>query len=179
MKITEQQNNKGAVAQPPDNTMQKAEKAPQDKTKSNVSEQQQDLYDIFVGKSIELAGVHAQRLKDQENVTPENVAEIMFQIVSRTEEDAQKNGIQFDMAIKLKGSENILKVLLNMGGVKFNEQQYRETIGRMVPKYLKSQVQGGKMTEQEVIQLAQQAQQSLQQENPDVGVLGRAQNGQT
>ncbi len=110
----------------------------------NITKEQKILYKIFVAQGIELALVCAEKvcrlasndmdaaaearrnLKSFNNPTPIKIAYTIFDIMFRIERDAAEYGIRFDLAVKLKGCESILKALLSMSGLQLNEQQHNQ-----------------------------------------------------
>jgi hypothetical protein len=80
-------------------------------------------------------------------------------IVERVESEATQHGRQFALPVMLHGSQNILANLLEMSGVQLDENQVKEAVGHMVGLYLDRAVSSGKMQKEEVVQLAQQAEQ--------------------
>jgi hypothetical protein len=147
------------------------------KPEQQGGDRQQKLYDTFVGKGIVMAQAAAKKLKGQEP-NPETIANIMVDIGTRIENEGKQHGVEFDLAVKMHGGQNILEALLKMSGMNLPEEQYREVVGRMVGKYLNNAVRSGSMTKEQVAELGQQAQQSGQVQAPagnQQGILG-AQN---
>lgn len=136
----------------------------------NVAPEQQEAYDIFVGQGTRLAQGAAKGLQGQAN--PQAIGDAMAGIVERVEAEGAKNGIQFDLAVMLHGAGNILQNLLVLAGVELDEAQTKEAVGHMVGRYLENAVQSGRMTQEQVVQLGQQA----EQQGGD-GVLGAAPAG--
>ena len=125
------------------------------KIEGDVSGDQQELYDIFVGQGTKLASELADTLEPE----PSLIGDTMFEIISKVESEGNKNGAQFDLAVMLHGSQNILSNLLEMAGIELQEEQVKEVVGHMVGKYVDNAVSSGKMTKEEVVQLSEQAKQ--------------------
>lgn len=130
----------------------------QGKPSGTVTPEQQELYDIFVSQGIKLAGPAADALKG--NASPEAIGGAMFQIVVRLEAEGKKNGLNFDLAVMLHGAIEILGALLKFAGVSLPEEDQKATIGYLVGMYLNDAMKTGKMSKEQVVQLAQQAEQS-------------------
>jgi hypothetical protein len=120
----------------------------------------QDGYDIFVAQGIKLASAASQKLKG--NASIDILGNTLFEIVTKIEAEGEKNGVAFDQAVLLHGSNEILAHLIEMSGVDISEEQVKAVVGIAVGKYLNNAVKTGKMTTEEVQQLAQQAQQAQQ-----------------
>jgi hypothetical protein len=118
---------------------------------------QQDLYTIFVAQGVKIAEQHIESVKQNPNVIPK----VMVAIVNRVEQTAEKRGIKFDISIKFTGAQEILAFLIKEAGIEIDEQALTQMIKEMVGIYLKQAVASGKMTQEEVIQLGQQAQQQM------------------
>ena len=127
----------------------------QEQPQQNVSEEQQEMYDIFVGQGTKLAMSAAKSLQGQTD--PKVIGEAMFEIVDRVESEGMKNGMKFDLATMLHGSGNILSNLVHTAGIQLDENQTKEVVGHMVGKYLDNSVKTGKMTPEQVVQLGEQA----------------------
>jgi hypothetical protein len=137
----------------------------------NVSPEQQEAYDIFVGQGTKLAASVAEEIESEAD--PKMIADAMLHIINTVESEGEQNGVQFDVVAKLHGSLNILTNLLDMSGVEMPEEQLKETVGYLVGKYLEGSIQSGKMSQEEVVQLSEQAQQPGEQ-----GLLGKPPAGQ-
>ena len=118
----------------------------------------QEMYDIFVAQGTKMAAAAAQQL--QGRVNPAAVGEVLAGIVNRIEEEGGKHGMKFDLTVLLHGSTNIMTNLLELAGIEMDEDQQKETIGHMVGTYIEGAVQSGKFSQDQVVQLAEQAQQS-------------------
>ena len=143
-----------------------------------VSDEQQDKYDIFVGYCIKVAKSQLYKLKQDPNKLPN----ILVAIVTRVEDEAAKNGITFDWAIKYHGIKEILTFIIAKSGIEIDEATLDQMIRKAVGMYFQRAVASGKMTKEEVAQLGQQMQAS-EEEQPEaipeqnVGLLGGVQNG--
>jgi hypothetical protein len=148
----------------------------------------QDNYDIFVAQGIKLASQAADRLKGKASI--DVLGNTLYEIVNKIDDEGRKHGITFDISILLHGSNEILGQLIDMSGVQINEEQIKAVIGTAVGKYLQNAIKTGKMTQEQIIQLAQQAQQSMPQgqqpgqtgqmpqgQMPAKGLIGQAQQG--
>jgi hypothetical protein len=118
----------------------------------------QDLYDIFVSQGIRLAGAAAEKLKGKTSI--DLLGNALFEIVNRIETEGEKNGIGFNIAVILHGSNEILGHLIRFSKVQINEEQIKAVIGIATGKYLENAVKTGKMSQEQVQQLARTAQQS-------------------
>jgi len=135
--------------------------------KKNKPNPGQDLYDIFVAQGIKLAATVGPKLVGK--ASPELIGSALFDIVKKIETEGEKNGVKFDPAVILHGSKEILSHLINISQVDINEEQVKAVVGVAVGKYLNDAVKTGKMTEQEVAQLAQAA-QAGQGAGPEQGI---------
>lgn len=144
----------------------------QNNNQQNDSDNNQDLYDIFVAQGIKIAASVADMLNEQpQDGIIGTVGDAMVDIVHKIEDDGAKNGFQFSEAIKFHGAQNILDNLLRMSGIKLNENETKTVIGHMVGRYLDESVKAGKMTKEQVVQMARDANQQ-QQAGEQNGIRG-------
>jgi hypothetical protein len=120
----------------------------------------QEGYDIFVSQGIKMASQMAPQLKDAQDDPAGTVSEAMFNIVNRIETEGAKNGVKFDLGVMLHGSNEIMGYLTKAMGVELTDDQVKQAVGGLVGKYLKNAVDTGKMTKEQVVQLADEAKNS-------------------
>lgn len=118
----------------------------------------QELYDIFVAQGIKLAQATAKRI--QGNASIDTLGSALFDIVNKVESEGEKNGVKFGLDVLIHGSNEVLGHLLEMCKVDVQEEQIKAIVGTAVGKYLDNAIKTGKMTSEQVVQLAQQAKQS-------------------
>lgn len=116
-------------------------------TKKNT--EQQDLFDIFVAQGLKLAS----GMKISPN--PELIADAMIGIIDRVEQDGAKNGINFPLEIIFKGGQEILTGMLLIHDIEPDEAMIQQAVGIVVGKYLEKAMKTGKMTKDQVAELAQ------------------------
>lgn len=123
----------------------------------------QDLYDIFVAQGIKLAAGVADQIKQnpQQPGIVGTIGDAMVDIVNKVEDEGSKNGFKFGLDIIFHGAKNIMDNLLRMSGVELNENETKAVIGHMVGRYLDESVKSGKMTQEQVVQMGQEAQQEM------------------
>jgi DNA-binding protein YbaB len=126
--------------------------------KSNVTQEEQEYYDIFVSQGIILARQLVGQL--QGNTDPEVIGNMMFQIINRVEVEGEKNGITFPGKVLMHGAGEILSVLLDEAGIEPDEEMVKQIIGVYTGKYLDNAIKTGKMTEEQVVRMGQRAQQT-------------------
>lgn len=147
----------------------KKESGAQEGKSSNVTPEQQELYDIFVSQGTMLAAAASDKLKGQGPETPGivgTVGDAMVDIVNKVEDEGGRRGIQFDAVSMVHGSSEILTNFLNMSGIKLNEDQMKQVIGHMVGRYFQEGIKSGKITKDQLIQTGQQLQQKIQGQKP-------------
>lgn len=140
--------------------------------RSNDGNQDQDLYDIFVAQGIKMAAKIAPSIQGKASI--DTLGNALFEIVKKVEEGGAKNGIEFDIPVLLHGSNDILGHLIELSGVDINEEQVKAVVGIAVGRYIQDAVKTGKMTPEQVQQLAQQGQQGMppqSQQQPSQGGL--------
>jgi hypothetical protein len=121
----------------------------------------QDLYDIFVAQGIRIAFKIAPQLQGKSSI--DVLGNALFNIVNKIETEGAKNGIKFPLEVLLHGSNEILGHLIEATKVKINEQQIKAVVSMAVGKWIENAMKTGKMTKDQLIQLAQQAQQAMPQ----------------
>jgi len=146
-------------------------KPQQPKEKSNPT---QDRYNIFVSQGILMASKIAPTIAGKASV--DTLGNALFGIVTKVEDGGLKHGVKFDLNLMMKGSQEILAFLIDRTGVdveQMGEEGIKSVVGIAVGKYLQSAIKSGKMTEQQVIELAQQAQAQAPEESPheDEGLM--------
>ena len=147
---------------------------PDKKTKKKQSDPKinpaQDLYDIFVAQGINLVSKVGPKLVGA--ASPDLLGSTLFDIVSRIESEGEKNGVKFDLPTLFNGSKEILEHLIDVSQVDINEEQIKAVIGVAVGKYLNNAVRTGKMSRQDVAQLAQVAESQISAQGAGVGPEG-------
>jgi hypothetical protein len=144
----------------------------QQQGKPNLSEEQQELYDIFVSQGTMLAAKAADQLKGQDQNTPGivgTVGDAMSDIINKVEDDGAKHGIQFDEVSMVHGSAEIMTNLLNMSGIKLTDEQKKQVAGHAIGRYFNEAMQSGKMPKERLMQYGQQIQQMNQEGGPSNG----------
>ena len=120
----------------------------------------QDGYDIFVAQGIRLAS----QIDMQGKASVDLLGRTLFDVVSRVEAEGTKNGIKFDLAIVLHGSNEILGYMLQKAKVQIDEEQTKAVIGVAVGLWIQDALKSGKMTPEQLKSLADQGQQTMQQQ---------------
>lgn len=118
----------------------------------------QDMHDIFVGQGTKMAHAAAQQL--QGVTDPKTIGEVLFGIIDRVETEGTKHGLAFDLTTLLHGSMNVMENLVDIAGIELSEDQQKETVGHLVGMYLENAMQTGKLSKEDVVGLAEQAQES-------------------
>jgi hypothetical protein len=148
---------------------QQPDKKP-DVTKAK-STPEQDLYDIFVSQGIKIASEISGSLQGKASI--DTLGNALYDIVKKIETEGSKNGIQFPLSVLLHGSNEILGYLLDVSEVKVTEDQTKGIIGIAVGKYIQDALNTGKMTKDQLGNLAKQAQQTMtSQQQPQQPVMG-------
>lgn len=125
----------------------------------------QDGYDIFVSQGIRLAS----QIDLQGKASVDLLGRTLFDVVSRVEAEGAKNGLKFDLAIVLHGSNEILGYMLQKAKVQIDEEQTKAVIGVAVGLWVQDAVKSGKMTPEQLKELADQGQQTMQQQGQGAG----------
>jgi transcriptional regulator len=128
----------------------------------------QDLYDIFVAQGVKMAVAFADKLTGKASV--EVLGNTLFDIVNKVETQGAKNGVQFGLDVIIHGSNEILGHLIELSQVQISEEQIKQAIGIAVGRWVQNAIKTGKMTAEQLQGLAQQGQQSLQQQGDQVNV---------
>jgi hypothetical protein len=136
-----------------------------------VSDDQQKKHDIFVGYCIKVAKSQLYKLKQDPNKLPK----LLVTIVNRVEDEAAKNGITFDWAVKYHGVRELIIFMIDKSGIEIDDKTLDQMIRKAVGIYLKQAVASGKMTKEEVVQLGQDIEGGQGQQQ--TGILGGVQNG--
>lgn len=145
--------------------MQTPKKTQQKPTKSQTQAKTsplQDLYDIFVSQGIRIAFKIAPQLEGKSSI--DILGNALFNIVNKIEVEGAKNGIRFPIEVLLHGSNEILGHLIEATKVKINEQQIKAVVSMAVGRWIENAMKTGKMTKDQLVQLAQQAQQAMPQQ---------------
>jgi hypothetical protein len=124
------------------------------KSKNNVD---QEGYDIFVAQGIKMASQMAPELQQGQGDKVDLLSDAVFNIVNRVEDEGAKNGINFDLAVMLHGSNEIMGYLAKAAGMELNDDQVKQAVGGLVGRYLKNAINTGKMSKEQVIKLADEA----------------------
>jgi hypothetical protein len=122
----------------------------------------QDAYDIFVAQGIKLASAVSEKLQGSASI--DVLGNALFEIVNKIETEGAKNGVRFDLPVLLHGSNEILGHLIDMSQVDISEEQVKAVVGIAVGKYLDNAIKTGKMTQDQVIQLSEAANQNMPQQ---------------
>lgn len=129
--------------------------------------EQQDLYDIFVAQGIKLASATAQKLQGKASV--DLLGNALYEIVTKIEAEGEKNGVKFPPQVMLHGSGEILDHLVKMSQVDITEEQVSAVVGIAVGKYMDRAAKSGKVSQEDLAQLAQQSQQQGAPVSPPAG----------
>lgn len=135
--------------QPPE---QKPEMQEQPQEQDN---EQQDLYNIFVAQGIKIASEIAPRLEGKASI--DTLGNALADIINKIETEGARHGIKFPLEVLLHGSNEILGYMIDVSGVQANEQQIKGMIGVAVGNYVQNALKTGKMSKEQLIELAQQA----------------------
>jgi len=149
-------------------------KPQQPKKEQSKANPTQDRYNIFVSQGILIASKLAKSIAGKASI--DTLGNALFSIVTKVEDEGLKHGVKFDLGLLMKGSQEILAYLIDKSGVdvqQMGEEGIKSIVGIAVGKYLQSAIKSGKMTQEQVIQLAQQAQAQAPEEAPpeDEGLM--------
>jgi hypothetical protein len=122
----------------------------------------QTLYDIFVAQGIRIAAQIASRLQGKASI--DVLGNALYETVNKIESEGSKHGINFPLSVLLHGSNEILGHLIDVSEAQIGEEQIKAIIGIGVGKYLENAIKTGKMTPEQIQDLAKQAQQSMPQQ---------------
>jgi ribosomal protein L12E/L44/L45/RPP1/RPP2 len=122
----------------------------------------QALFDIFVAQGIKIAGGIANELRGKASV--DTLGNALFNIVNKIETEGQTHGIKFPLGVLFNGVGEILRHLVDVSDAKVNEEQVKAIIGIAVGRWLQNNIKTGRMSQQDVIALAEDAQQYQQQQ---------------
>lgn len=132
----------------------------------------QDLYDIFVAQGIKIASEIAPRLEGKASI--DTLGNALADTINKIETEGARHGIKFPLEVLLHGSNEILGYMIDVSGVQADEAQIKGMIGVAVGNYVQNAIKTGKMTKEQIVQLAQQAAGAGQQVAPQTGGM---QNG--
>ena len=122
------------------------------------TQEEQELYDIFVSQGIILARQLSPKLEG--NADPQIIGNMMFQIIDRVESEGIGQGITFPGKVLMHGAGEILAVLLDTAGIEPDEEMVKTIVGVYTGRYLDNAVKTGKMTKEQVVRMGQRAQQT-------------------
>lgn len=132
-------------------------KNPDEKTKGKKPSPDQDLLDIFVAQGMKMVSQMAPQLKGKASI--DVLGNALFEVVNKIETEGAKNGIEFPQWILLRGTEDILRFLLEVAQVQVDEKSVKGIIGIAVGRWLKNAIQTGKMTKEQAVELGRQLQE--------------------
>ena len=142
----------------------------------------QEQITIFVANGLQI--IHDPKITDdilntiKAGKDPlEAIASVTVKIVDLLERHAEQKGVKLADATKIYGANNIMGeiiLLAEKAGIipKLTDEQKRQAYSLAVSMYLNDAVQSGKMTKEQLIQLAQQAKQTQQGQK----IAGRVEN---
>lgn len=147
--------------------------APGVRTGTDQPNPEQANYDIFVSQGIKLAAAAADKMQGKASV--DALGNVLFEIVTKIENEGKKNGVNFSLPVILHGSAEILGHIIELSEVDINEEQAKAAMGIATGRYIENALKTGKWTPEQAQQFAQEAQAAMPQQPQGEPVAGPAQ----
>lgn len=148
----------------------------QNQIKSNVSQDQQELYDIFVAQGTRLAAEASDAIRagrGQGNMK-DMFVDALLSIIDRVKTGGEQNGFKFDDNILVYGGGEILTNLMLMSGIDLDESQIQQITGEAVGRWMQRGIKDGSITPEQLQEMAKRG-QGGQGGQPQVDTTGSQQ----
>lgn len=113
----------------------------------------QDLYDIYTAQGIKLASSIIGDLDGSND--PRVIADAILNIMNRVESDGEKKGIRFPLEVVAASGKDILIAVLRMAKIQPEESLINQVVGLIVGRYIDERVKSGKMSKEDLANMAQ------------------------
>lgn len=152
---------------------------------SGLSPDQQKKFDAYVAQGVRL--IHDQKVTDtmlqgiegSENPVPV-IADTTLNLIKRLDAKAAETGIELEIELKAHAANLLMGELITIaesaGMPPLDDEQRYQVFSLAVSKYLKQAVASGEMSEDELIQMGQAAQQTPEGQKIMQGLQGQGMN---
>lgn len=120
-----------------------------------VTEEEQDLYNIFVSQGVKAVYNLADKIEGKGSI--KLIGDTLFQIVDKIETEGAKVGIQFSIPVILNGAGEIFQHLLSVSRAQPSDKQLRAIMGDAIGRWIEKAYRTGKVPPDELAKMGQDA----------------------
>ena len=126
----------------------------------------QDLFHIMVAQGIKIAIGMEQQLAGQKD--PRILSEAILSIIERIETEGRSNGLDFPLNVVRSAGEQIATIVFVVAGLGEQDVELiKEVVGNVTGKYMEKNRRTGRITNEQLNQLAQEEQPQQNMEQPN------------
>jgi hypothetical protein len=126
----------------------------------------QDLFHIMVAQGIKIAIGMEQQLAGQKD--PRVLSEAILSIIERIETEGRSNGMDFPLNVVRSAGEQIATIVFVVAGLGEQDVELiKQVVGNVTGKYMEKNRRSGRITNEQLNQLAQEEQPQQNMEQPN------------